>query len=196
MKNFILICVLLICAAALMAQMPAPVQVSSARLLSAKEDSLDNYYLLVDKQGFKLLLYNDTKLLKEYPIATGKNPGDKQKVGDCRTPLGNFMIEKIEDATCWQYDFGDGNGYVKAYGKWFIRLQTNQQQTLSGYSWSGIGIHGTHDESSIGTLASRGCLRMHNKDLIELVDFLHHLPDFHIPVIIRETIDKSKNYLS
>jgi lipoprotein-anchoring transpeptidase ErfK/SrfK len=39
---------------------------------------------------------------------------------------------------------------------------------------SGIGIHGTHDEASIGTMCSNGCLRMKNEDVIELYDFVRN----------------------
>jgi len=37
---------------------------------------------------------------------------------------------------------------------------------------SGIAIHGTNDKSSIGHLCSRGCIRMHNKDIIELEKYI------------------------
>lgn len=35
-------------------------------------------------------------------------------------------------------------------------------------SKQGYGIHGTNDPSSIGKFVSRGCIRMHNKDVEEL----------------------------
>jgi capsule polysaccharide export protein KpsC/LpsZ len=34
----------------------------------------------------------------------------------------------------------------------------------------GIGIHGTHDNSSIGKRISEGCIRLNNNDLIKLVN--------------------------
>lgn len=37
-----------------------------------------------------------------------------------------------------------------------------------GLSIPHIGIHGTNDPSSIGTMASHGCVRMYNKDILEL----------------------------
>jgi lipoprotein-anchoring transpeptidase ErfK/SrfK len=159
-----------------------------------KDKIMDNFYLLVDKQNYRMQLYNNRNLLKVYPIAIGKNSGDKQSVGDNRTPEGDFVIEKIEDSSWWEYDFGEGP--VKAYGKWFIRLETKSDQTFSGKTWTGIGIHGTHDESSIGTNASRGCLRLHNIDLIELVEILRSLPDLHIPVKIRAALPENENSLS
>lgn len=42
-----------------------------------------------------------------------------------------------------------------------------------GAMWMGLskphyGIHGTNDPSSIGKLVSHGCIRMYNKDVLEL----------------------------
>ncbi len=36
-----------------------------------------------------------------------------------------------------------------------------------------IYIHGTHDESRIGSPASHGCIRMRNTDVLELFDHTH-----------------------
>lgn len=41
-----------------------------------------------------------------------------------------------------------------------------------GLSKKGIGIHGTDTPSSIGTYASHGCIRMYNKDVIELFNLV------------------------
>ncbi len=35
-------------------------------------------------------------------------------------------------------------------------------------SKTGYGIHGTNDPSSIGKAVSKGCIRMHNRDVLEL----------------------------
>ena len=42
-----------------------------------------------------------------------------------------------------------------------------------GAMWMGLskphyGIHGTNDPQSIGKLVSKGCIRMHNRDVLEL----------------------------
>lgn len=42
-----------------------------------------------------------------------------------------------------------------------------------GAFWMGLskphyGIHGTNDPSSIGKVVSHGCIRMHNRDVLEL----------------------------
>ena len=84
-----------------------------------------NYHLVAVKRDFKISLYDGKTLLKSYPIAIGKHPGDKMKVGDMRTPEGNFYIEEIQDSRNWSHDFEDGAGPIKgAYGPFFLRLYT------------------------------------------------------------------------
>jgi|GEM_PF-900728 len=128
-----------------------------------------DYSIIVRKSEFKLYLYKGDSLIKTYPVAIGKNPGDKREVGDCRTPEGDFYITSIEDSSSWVHDFGDGKGPIKgAYGPWFLRLYTGADRTKSGKAWEGIGIHGTHNPASIGKMASEGCIRMRNEDIMEL----------------------------
>ncbi|MDR1471054.1 MAG: L,D-transpeptidase [Synergistaceae bacterium] len=118
-------------------------------------------FLVIDKSSYSLVLYKDGKAVKKYRIAVGRNTGDKARVGDMRTPEGEFPIVQIQKASSWTHDFGDGKGQVKgAYGPYFIRLGTP--------GWSGIGIHGTHAPGSIGTNVTEGCIRLNNRDLLEL----------------------------
>lgn len=130
-------------------------------------------WIRIVKSKFELYLYKGNQIIKSYKIGIGKNEGDKQKVGDMRTPEGDFYIISIHDSRNWTHDFKDGKGPIKgAYGPWFLRLYTGADRTKSGKSWSGIGIHGTHDPSSIGKNVSEGCIRMNNKDIEELKKFV------------------------
>jgi lipoprotein-anchoring transpeptidase ErfK/SrfK len=116
--------------------------------------------VLIEKKEYKLTVLNDGKKIKEYRVAVGKNRGDKRRVGDMRTPEGDFTVQQIQNASSWTHDFHDGKGAIKnAYGPLFIRLKTEP--------WKGIGIHGTHDPASIGTNATEGCIRLNNDDLLE-----------------------------
>lgn len=126
--------------------------------------------IVVKKSLFTLFVYKEGALIKKYPVAVGKNPGDKKRRGDNRTPEGDFTITSIQDSHTWEHDFADDTlGPIKgAYGPWFLGLSTLASETKSGKKWSGIAIHGTHDPSSIGTRASEGCIRMHNEDVEEL----------------------------
>lgn len=119
--------------------------------------------IIVDKDNLTLSVFSyKGKKISEYPVAVGRNFGNKQIEGDCKTPEGVFPIVSIEDASDWEYDFEDDNrGPVKgAYGNWFMRLETPVNNS--------IGIHGTHNDSLIGQRASHGCIRMHNSHLNEL----------------------------
>jgi lipoprotein-anchoring transpeptidase ErfK/SrfK len=114
-------------------------------------------WLRIVKSAHRLYAYDGRVKLGEYPVALGSKPGQKVKAGDRRTPEGAFSVALIQDARAWTHDFGDGKGAVAgAYGSWFIRLKTG---------WNGIGIHGTHDPTSIGKNVTEGCIRLRNEDL-------------------------------
>ena len=148
---------------------PAPQAPVKAKIPGGK------YSVDVNKSTYTLTLYRDGEIVKEYPIAVGKNPGDKQRIGDNRTPTGNFKVVSIENASGWSHDFRDGKGKIKgAYGPWFLRLDAK--------GWKGIGIHGTHDPASRGTMATEGCIRLSNEDIAELRQYAYK----NMPVTIRE----------
>jgi lipoprotein-anchoring transpeptidase ErfK/SrfK len=141
-------------------------------------------YLLVEKSKHLLHHYRDGELLGSYSVALGKNPADKSREWDYATPEGSFMIGSIKDSRHWTHDFGDGKGQIRgAYGPFFISIKTDSTSTLSGKTWTGIGIHGTHDPSSIGTDASEGCVRMHNDELILLKAALEGKKEVRIDIV-------------
>ncbi len=73
-----------------------------------------------------------------------------------------------------------------SYGPVFIRLNYPNEEDKKRYKeakkkklipegrkiGSGIAIHGTNDEASLGYNASSGCIRMNNNDIEELLDFI------------------------
>lgn len=130
-----------------------------------KVDNIANAsFIIINKAEMTLSLYNyKGELIQKSGVATGKNFGSKQSIGDLKTPEGTFTIASIEDASNWSHDFKDDSlGVINnAYGPYFIRLNVPNQK--------GIGIHGTHDEKSIGSRASEGCIRMKNEDILQLV---------------------------
>ena len=134
----------------------------ASRVAKTYADTIKNEPLLivVEKAKFKLHLFKAGKEIKSYDVAIGKNPGQKERVGDMTTPSGEFKVDEIIASNNWTHDFNDGKGEIEgAYGPWFVSLETG---------WIGIGIHGTHDPDSIGTMASEGCIRMKNDQVAEL----------------------------
>lgn len=130
---------------------------------ASAQDNTSAERIVISKQTMTLTLYaEDGSVIVTYPVATGKNPGNKRRPGDMKTPEGEFTITQIQRASQWTHDFGDGNGTIDGcYGNWFIRLDARPHK--------GIGIHGTHAPESIGTRATEGCIRLRNEDL----DALH-----------------------
>lgn len=133
------------------------------------------YNIRISKSEYTLSLFKGNELVKTYRVAVGKNPGDKQRRGDNRTPVGDFKIVSIENASKWSHDFRDGKGKIAgAYGPWFLRLDAK--------GWKGIGIHGTHDPDSRGTNATEGCIRLSNEEITELKQYAYR----GMPVVISE----------
>jgi Uncharacterized protein conserved in bacteria len=58
-------------------------------------------------------------------------------------------------------------------GQYLVKVKSPNPGGPFGVRWMGLnkpsyGIHGTNDPSSIGKSVSHGCIRMYNKDVIEL----------------------------
>lgn len=129
----------------------------------AEQTQAHDYRILIKKSEFKLYVLDNGAIVETFGCALGKNTGDKEKSGDMKTPNGTFNVIEVCDASYWTHDFKDGKGEIKgAYGPWFFYLDTNEK---SKGQWDGIGIHGTHDPASIGTLASEGCIRLLNENV-------------------------------
>lgn len=147
-------------------------------------------FIIINKANMTLSQYNyKGELLHQFKVATGKNFGNKKVKGDCKTPEGVFAIEEVVDASTWSHDFKDDElGEIQgAYGPNFIRLKVPGQK--------GIGIHGTHDNSSIGKRASEGCIRLNNKDLSVLVSNINTNAVVVITPGIEDVIMNSNPYL-
>jgi len=87
------------------------------------------------------LYFSSPALTKTYPVAVGKP--------STPTPIGNWTIV--------QKTMNPGG----PFGARWMRLSV---------PWGGYGIHGTNNPKSIGKAVSHGCIRMYNKDVIEIYD--------------------------
>lgn len=96
-----------------------------------------------------LSLYKDGVLLKEYPVCVGKQ--------STPTPQGDYWV------------------VYKTVNPYWINKEDivpPGPQNPLGVRWIGItksiGIHGNNKPESIGTYASAGCIRMYNRDVMEV----------------------------
>ena len=139
--------------------------------LIKKNADQKKYYVFIKKSAFTLyLLDKKNNVIKSYDCTIGKNPGQKQKRGDMKTPTGTFYVDEICDASGWTHDFGDGKDEIKgAYGPWFISINTDE---MSKGAWGGIGIHGTHLPNLMRARASEGCIRLQNQNVNELKQYV------------------------
>ena len=56
-------------------------------------------HIVISKQTMTLRLYDKSgKVIYNFPVAVGKNYGNKKKSGDKKTPEGEFEIESIQAA--------------------------------------------------------------------------------------------------
>lgn len=128
-------------------------------------DDIDKEYataIVVDRASFRLRLYKDLKLVKTYPIAVGA-------IGR-ETPPGLYNIQNKAVNPAWTMPNSDwvapaDRGKVVPGG---VPENPLKSRWLGVYD--GVGVHGTDNDASIGTNASKGCIRMHVWDVEELYD--------------------------
>lgn len=123
-------------------------------------------HIVISKADYTLTLYDED----DNPIFTtvcsvGKNRGDKQRQGDCKTPEGTFEIGSIEDASVWGHNCNDGRQRRGVYGPYFMRLRVPGNNS--------IGIHGTLFNGSMGSRASLGCIRLQDEEAEKLRSMIH-----------------------
>jgi len=121
--------------------------------------------LVVNRGSFSLSLYKGLKLTKTYGVAIGK-------IG-LETPAGLYHIQNKAMNPAWTMPNSD---WVAPQDRGKVVPGGTAENPLKA-RWLGIfagaGIHGTDAESSIGTAASHGCVRMRIPDVIELY---HQVP--------------------
>ena len=133
--------------------------------VAAQPVTSHTYSLVVTKSAYRISLLDNGTPIKEYNCAVGRNPGQKTKTGDARTPVGTFKVESINPSSDWVSD-EDGKG---AYGPWFITLDTRE---LSKGEWNGIGISGTNKPEGLGRASSAGSVRVRNSDIEEIKKYV------------------------
>jgi lipoprotein-anchoring transpeptidase ErfK/SrfK len=139
----------------------APVRILKPKVTQAQLADEYPVVLVADRYNFRLRLYKDLKLQKEYTVAVGALGFD--------TPAGLYHIQNKAIDPAWHVPnsawAGDLAGTTVPGGTVDNPLKAR---------WLGIfdgaGIHGTDQTYSLGSAASHGCIRMAIPDVIELYD--------------------------
>ena len=118
------------------------IRASAARIGST------NMWVRVDRSRRELTLRRDQRVLRRLPVAVGR-PGTE-------TPLGRFAVTD----RLWTKSLDS------PYGCCALALSGHQTKLLPG--WPGgdrLAIHATPNPETVGTPASLGCMRAHDRDI-------------------------------
>jgi lipoprotein-anchoring transpeptidase ErfK/SrfK len=117
-------------------------------------ESAPSRRLIVNIAARKIVLVEDGKVVKMYPVAVGKH--------STPSPSGSFHVASHVVNPRYSHD-----GKVVGPGP------SNPVGTRwMGLGYKGYGIHGTNHPESIGHAASHGCIRMRNHDVEELFELV------------------------
>jgi lipoprotein-anchoring transpeptidase ErfK/SrfK len=138
----------------------APVEVTHPKVTQAQLADKYPVVLVADRANFKLRLYKQLTLVKEYTVAVGAIGFD--------TPAGLYHIQNKAVNPTWTVPHSAWAGDLA--GKVVPPGPDNPLKARWLGIFDGAGIHGTDETYSLGHAASHGCLRMAIPDVIELYD--------------------------
>lgn len=129
-----------------------------------------SHLIIINSRNNTLRFYRDGNLVASYSCATGASGS--------ATPQGKFAInEKIVNRPYYKAGIPGGAPNNPLGPRWM--------QFKDG----GYGIHGTNVDSSIGTHASHGCVRMHNNEVIQL----YSMVPMGTTVIVKNTSESDRS---
>ena len=153
-------------------------------------DPKNDAYILIDAQTQTLLCYEQDQIVYTYQVSTGKNGLGEQQGSEC-TPRGwhevysilggHYPPNSVFISRKWTGEiYSPALGALYPGRDWILtriiqldglepgRNRGGEVDTLKRY----IYIHGTPDTNLMGQPGSRGCIRMHNDDLISLTKWV------------------------
>ena len=123
---------------------------------------------------------------KSYSISTAKNgigevegsyctPTGKFKIAEkigANLELGSVLVDREPTGEIYNADLAKKNpdrDWILTRILWLDGIEGHNQNTKNRY----IYIHGSPNETQMGMPGSKGCIRMHNYDVIELFESIH-----------------------
>tara|TARA_B100001059_G_scaffold19147_1_gene15682 strand:+ start:19534 stop:20124 length:591 start_codon:yes stop_codon:yes gene_type:complete len=142
--------------------------------------------IYVSVKNQKMYVISENSIIKTYPVSTAKKGIGNVKNSDmtphglhyikekhgAKTPLNGRMIGRVfygQIATIYSDTTTSKTDDITTRILWLSGSEKNINKGGNVDSFERyIYIHGTSEEGKIGTPASHGCIRMLNKDVIEL----------------------------
>jgi lipoprotein-anchoring transpeptidase ErfK/SrfK len=139
----------------------APVRTLKPKVTQAQLADKYPVVLVADRYNFKLRLYKNLQLQKEYTVAVGALGFD--------TPAGLYHIQNKAVDPAWHVP---NSAWAGSLAGTVVPGGTAENPLKARWLgiFDGAGIHGTDQTYSLGTAASHGCIRMAIPDVIELYD--------------------------
>ena len=123
---------------------------------------------------------------KSYSISTAKNgigevedsyctPTGKFKIAEkigANLELGAVLVDRESTGEIYNADLAKKNpdrDWILTRILWLDGVEVHNRNTKNRY----IYIHGSPKETQMGMPGSKGCIRMHNYDVIELFESIH-----------------------
>jgi L,D-transpeptidase ErfK/SrfK len=102
-----------------------------------------------------------SRRIASFPVAIGRE--------EYATPTGRFEVrEKIVDPDFLQFDWDNPSRVIRRVGPGPDNpLGLRWIGFTSAHGW-GIGFHGTPQPELLGQAVSHGCVRMRNRDVVDL----------------------------
>jgi LysM repeat protein len=125
------------------------------------------FHAVVNRSTYTLDLYLQNMYVKTYRVGLGRP--------EHTTPTGRWVVApggKMVKPTWTDPDTGKtykGSDPEYPLGSRWIALEGIEGAARGR---TGFALHGTHEPETIGTQSSRGCIRLHNGDIIELYEML------------------------
>jgi L,D-transpeptidase YbiS len=146
--------------------------------------------IVIDAAKQELTLYDSERVVKRYSISTARNGlGEKNgsfctprgkhiiraKIGGGQ-PLGSVFVRRRPTGEVWTPELHakyPGRDWILTRILWLSGKERGKNRlgdvdTMRRY----IYIHGSHDLAEMGTPGSIGCIRMRNKEIVELYDLV------------------------
>ncbi|MFN7251893.1 MAG: L,D-transpeptidase family protein [Anaerobacillus sp.] len=127
-------------------------------LIPASTSAQGGQFIIINKASNELAYYENNQLNRIFQVATGKSP--------TLTPEGNFkIVNKIVNRPYYKDNIPGGDPTNPLGPRW---LGLNARGTWG----TTYAIHGNSNSASIGNYVSKGCIRMHNDEVIWLFDIV------------------------
>lgn len=144
----------------------------------------------IDLSRQTLRLYRGAELLREYPVSTATKGAGERNGSFCTprgrhkirakigrgAPPGAVFVARRPTGEVWSPELGaqfPGRDWILTRILWLSGLEPGRNRlgavdTMRRY----IYLHGTPDDTRLGAPGSHGCVRLANRDVIELFDLV------------------------